>query len=109
MLQVLDDGFGAGDPRHAVSEEQRMIPARLTHLSHEPTRPPSYIPAPMVFEPAEPPRWAYHVVRIDLREDEPLGDDTLNALGAEGWLLASVVEPQGVHPSLYYYFVRAAR
>ena len=90
-----------------------MIPVRLTHLSHEPTRPPSYIPAPMVFEPAEPLRWAYHVVRIDLREDEPLGDDTLNALGADGWLLASVVEAQSAHPSLYYYFVyyfvRAAR
>jgi hypothetical protein len=83
-----------------------MIPVRLTH---EPARSPSYIPAPMVFEPAEPQRWAYHVVRVDLREDEPLDEDTLSALGADGWLLASVVEPRTDRPYLYYYFVRAAR
>jgi len=81
-----------------------MIPVRLTH---EPTRSPSYIPAPMVFEPAEPQRWAYHVVRIDLREDEPLDEDTLNALGADGWLLAGIVEPHTSRPYLYYHFVRA--
>jgi hypothetical protein len=62
----------------------------------------------MVFEPAEPQRWAYHVVRIDLREDEPLDEDTLNALGADGWLLASIVEPHTSRPYLYYHFVRAA-
>jgi hypothetical protein len=78
-------------------------------MTHEPPRSPSYLPAPMVFEPAEPPRWAYHVVRIDLREDEPLDEDTLTALGADGWLLASVVEPHIGRPYLYYYFVRAAR
>lgn len=81
-----------------------MIPVRLTH---EPARPTSYIPAPMVFEPAEPQRWAYHIVRIDLREDEPLDEDTLNALGADGWLLAGIVEPHTSRPYLYYHFVRA--
>ncbi len=84
-----------------------MLSVRMTH---EPTRqPPSYIPAPMVFEPAEPQRWEYHVIRIDLREDEPLTEDTLNALGVEGWLLASTVEPQTSRPALYYYFVRPTR
>jgi hypothetical protein len=62
----------------------------------------------MVFEPAEPQRWAYHVVRIDLREDEPLDEDTLSGLGADGWLLASIVAPRTDRPFLYYYFVRAA-
>jgi hypothetical protein len=81
----------------------------FVRMTHEPPRLPSYIPAPMVFEPAEPQRWEYHVVRIDPREDEPLAEDTLTALGAEGWLLASVLEPRAGHPALYYYFVRAAR
>jgi hypothetical protein len=77
-------------------------------LSREEPRVPAYIPAPMVFEPREPQRWAYHVVRIDLREDEPLDEALLNALGAEGWLLAGMQEPQphADRPYLYYYFVR---
>ncbi len=88
-----------------------MLPVRMTpvRMTHEPLRSPSYVPAPMVFEPAEPQRWAYHVIRIDLREDEPLTEDTLTGLGAEGWLLASILEPRTGHPSLYYYFVRSAR
>lgn len=72
-------------------------------------RTPSYLPAPMVFEPAEPQRWEYHVVRIDLREDEPLAEDTLTTLGADGWLLAGLLESRGDRAYLYYYFVRAAR
>jgi hypothetical protein len=77
-------------------------------LSREESRSPAYIPAPMVFEPREPQRWTYHVVRLDLREDEPLDEALLNALGAEGWLLAGMLEPRTDRPYLYYYFVRAA-
>ena len=73
----------------------------------EPKKAPGYLPAPMVFEPAPPPRWAYHVVRLDLREDEPLDEAALSALGADGWLLASTVTARDGR-ELYYYFVRAA-
>jgi hypothetical protein len=83
-----------------------MVPVRLTR--EEPQRGPGYLPAPMVFEPAEPQKWAYHVVRLDLREDEPLGEDTLATLGKDGWLLAGLFEPREGRPYLYYYFVRAA-
>jgi hypothetical protein len=69
-------------------------------------RAPGFLPAPMVFEPAEPQRWAYHVVRLDLREDEPLDEAALTALGADGWLLAGTVTAREGR-ELYYYFVRA--
>jgi hypothetical protein len=94
-----------------IAKERRMMPVKPINpfwLSREEPRSPTYIPAPMVFEPPEPQHWAYHVVRIDPREDEPLDEALLNALGAEGWLLAGVLEPQTGRPHLYYYFVRAA-
>ena len=84
-----------------------MLPMHHMRMASDPGRTPTFIPAPMVFEPAEPQRWAYHVVRIDPREDEPLDETALNALGAEGWLLAGIVAPREGR-ELYYYFVRAA-
>jgi hypothetical protein len=62
----------------------------------------------VVFERIPAPRWEYQVVVIDPREEEPPLADRLNALGADGWLLAAVVEaPTGRStPRLYYYFVR---
>lgn len=67
------------------------------------------LPLPVVFERVPAPRWDYRVVVVDPREEEPPTDDRLNALGAEGWLLAAVVDaPTGrSSPRLYYYFVRA--
>lgn len=81
-----------------------MLPIRS---ASEPKNMPGYLPAPMVFEPAEPQRWAYRVVRIDPREDEPLDETVLNSLGAEGWLLAGIIAPREGR-ELCYYFVRAA-
>jgi hypothetical protein len=69
------------------------------------------IPAPVVFEPAEPQKWEYRTVSIDLREDEPLDGAPLAALGAEGWLLAGILQPPvagGASPRVTYYFVRSA-
>ncbi|HEV7129329.1 MAG TPA: hypothetical protein VGN32_17985 [Ktedonobacterales bacterium] len=67
---------------------------------------------PMVFEEREPRHaaWEYHVVVIDPREDEPLAEAPLAALGADGWLLASVLRAPAGDASgrLYYYFVRSA-
>ena len=70
------------------------------------------IPAPMVFEPAEPQKWEYRTITIDPREDEPLDGAPLAALGAEGWLLAGILQPSttgGSSPRITYYFVRAAQ
>lgn len=73
-----------------------------------PQRPP--LPVPMIFEEAPRARWEYHVVALDPREQEPLDAPQLAELGAEGWLLAAVLEGANVrlHPRIYYYFVRTA-
>lgn len=67
---------------------------------------------PMLFVPApkDPQRWEYHVVVVDAREEEPLDEAALAALGADGWLLAGVVQSATGFTAgkLYYYFVRAA-
>jgi hypothetical protein len=64
----------------------------------------------MVFEPASAPKWEYRVVTVDPREEEPLTEARLSELGAEGWLLAAVVDLAG-HPRgrIFYYFVRSAQ
>lgn len=73
-----------------------------------PARPP--LPIPMIFEPPEAARakWEYHTLVVDPREEAAPDAERLNALGAEGWLLAAVVpvpvSPTAVH--LTYYFVR---
>ena len=71
----------------------------------------SYSP-PMLFVPApkDPARWEYRVVIVDPREEEPLEESRLAELGAEGWLLAGVVQSATGFTAgkLYYYFVRAA-
>lgn len=74
-------------------------------------RGPANFPMPIVYERvAEPPRWEYHTVTLDPREDEPLDERALNALGAEGWLLVSVIQPhgEGGASKLIYYFMRYA-
>jgi hypothetical protein len=66
--------------------------------------------APIVFERADPPKWEYRVVTIDLREEAPLDDERLTALGADGWLLAGLVPvpTRDTLPRVVYYFVRPA-
>ncbi len=70
------------------------------------------MPVPMIFERAETPRarWEYRVVVVDPREQDPVDEAQLAELGAEGWLLAAVLEGASGRPGtrLYYYFVRAA-
>jgi hypothetical protein len=64
----------------------------------------------MVFEPASSPKWEYRVVTVDPREEEPPTEARLAELGADGWLLAAVVDLAGQpHGRLYYYFVRSAQ
>ncbi|HEU5440172.1 MAG TPA: hypothetical protein VFU88_12860 [Ktedonobacterales bacterium] len=66
-------------------------------------------PMPIVYERADPPKWEYRLVTIDPREDEPLDETALAALGAEGWLLVGILQhPAGERAHLLYHFVRAA-
>ena len=66
-------------------------------------------PVPIVYETTEPAQWQYHVVSIDPREDEPLDETALAALGADGWLLAGILpQPAGSPARIHYYFVRPA-
>ncbi len=81
---------------------------RVTNSEHD-LAPRPTLPMPMVYERAEPPRWAYRVVTVDLREEPPLQEDQLNELGGEGWILASTIsQPAGSSARLTYYFVRSA-
>jgi hypothetical protein len=64
------------------------------------------LPMPVVFEDAGPQRYEYHVLSLDPREDEPLDESALLALGKEGWLLAGLLPPFGSSARLVYYFIR---
>ncbi len=68
------------------------------------------LPVPMVFEPPTRTAWEYRVVVVDPREEEPLTEAQAAELGAEGWMLAAVLDHTGGRPGgrLHYYFVRAA-
>jgi hypothetical protein len=69
------------------------------------TVPPRPVPPPFPFPPADPgpraplqppmvyvaPVWEYKHLRRELGADAPLGEDELNALGAQGWELTAVI------------------
>ncbi|HEX8995701.1 MAG TPA: hypothetical protein VF812_06700 [Ktedonobacterales bacterium] len=81
-------------------------------LSSQPPTPPFSLPMPIVYDQT-PQRaaWEYRVVWVDLREESPLDDERMAALGAEGWLLAGVVQPPSARDNAHtiiYYFVRQA-
>jgi hypothetical protein len=62
---------------------------------------------PVVFDEVGPQRYEYHVVSLDPREDEPLDETALQALGKEGWLLAGILPPaDGAAKRIVYYFLR---
>lgn len=64
-------------------------------------------PTPVVYESVGPVRWEYHTVALDTREDEPLDETALNALGRDGWLLVGILQHPGREPGrITYYFVR---
>lgn len=87
-----------------------MLNVRGLGFEQKPPQPFS-VPMPIVYERvSEPTRWEYHSVAIDLREDEPLDESALNALGADGWMLVSVSQPASKSESawLIYYFMRPA-
>lgn len=65
---------------------------------------------PIVYEhvPASAPRWEYRILSVDAREEDLPGAAALDELGAQGWMLVSVLEqPRSERGSLvHYYFVR---
>lgn len=81
-------------------------------LAEPPQSQPFALPLPIVYERvAERTHWEYHVVSVDLREEPPLDEARLAALGVEGWLLAGAVQPpstRDVSHTIVYYFVRQA-
>ena len=87
-----------------------FTPNTHTLSSPDAQRQPSMLSMPIVYEAAEPQRWAYRVVTIDPREEEPLSEERLAELGNEGWLLAGIFHHTiGQHTTrVLYYFVRAA-
>lgn len=65
---------------------------------------------PMVYEnlPASQPDWEYRVLSVDTREEALPDEARLSELGAQGWLLVSVLEPRRPESAghVHYYFVR---
>lgn len=83
--------------------------SRPSDPDHPPTQP--LVTTPIVFEPAAPAKFEYRVLSIDLREEAPLEDERLSALGAEGWILTSILTlPVRDNPAarLLYHFLRSA-
>ena len=91
-----------------------LTPGALRQFNQDPPSKfagqPVTLPLPMVFESAPQPKWEYHTVTLDPREQLPLDETQLNELGGEGWLLAGIAEfPGGERVTrITYYFVRFA-
>jgi len=64
-------------------------------------------PVPMVYEQvaATAPSWEYHVLTIDVRENDLPDTAQLNELGKQGWILVGVLNAEN-HGVVHYYFVR---
>ena len=95
------------DPEHrsAAPEVRMRHPFRLPEvpepLRHAPS--PFHVEPPLVFVP---PKWEYrHLVR-KAADEPPIGEEELNALGAEGWELVAVFAGPG---SVHFYFKRLIR
>ena len=88
-----------------------LIPQDFHSFNQDPySKQPMMLPLPIVFEAGERPKWEYHTVTLDPREEPPLDEAGLKELGQEGWLLAGIVGiPAGERVTrITYYFVRYA-
>jgi hypothetical protein len=65
---------------------------------------------PIVYEnvQASVPCWEYRVVSVDAREEKLPAEAVLDELGAQGWMLVSVLEQSRAESGslVHYYFVR---
>lgn len=99
--------------QHTTTYPMTYLPNRVRRgLEHfeESAKPGASLPLPIVYERIERTRWEYKIISIDLREEAPLGEEQMQPLGAEGWLLAGILEEPGASSirRISYYFVRAA-
>ena len=88
-----------------------MFVHSLSHtIMSEQTHDRMNLPLPIVYEqlPVELPRWEYHVLTIDTREEALPDAEVLNELGAEGWSLVGVLEQSTSAKGsiVFYYFIR---
>ena len=65
---------------------------------------------PMVYEHTAPPRWEYHVLTVQPAEKALPDEETLNALGRDGWIMTGLLDERasGRGMFVHYYFVRQA-
>jgi hypothetical protein len=108
----------SGETRGHLKGVYRMSlwnPVSRASFTQPPAQPPAQpfsLPLPIVYERVtDRARWEYRVVSVDLREEPPLDEERLGALGAEGWLLAGAIQPpvaRDVSHTIIYYFVRQA-
>ena len=65
---------------------------------------PGNLHVPMVYEqlPVEPVRWEYHVMAVDTREMDVPDTVQLNELGAQGWLLAGILDQRTMGSDLQW-------
>jgi len=80
-------------------------PSRLPEIP-EPLRQapsPFRVEPPLVFVPL---KWEYKYLVRNPVDEPPIGEEELNALGAEGWELAAVFAGPG---SVHFYFKRLIR
>ncbi|MGO8947644.1 MAG: hypothetical protein ACLQUY_08270 [Ktedonobacterales bacterium] len=88
-----------------------LTPGAFHNFNQDPfNRQPMMLPLPIVFEAGAQPKWEYHTVTLDPREEPPLDEARLNQLGQDGWLLAGIIGiPGGERVTrITYYFVRYA-
>jgi hypothetical protein len=119
---VQDSSAGTGPD--SAAQRKRLIPQKerpsmtyltpgiLRQFSQDPSGKPSIMPqpTPIVFEAAAQPKWEYHAISIDPREESPLDEGHLSKLGQDGWLLAGIIGTPGGDrvTRITYYFVRSA-
>jgi hypothetical protein len=89
-----------------------LTPGILHQFSQDPPSKLSMMPQslPIVFEAAAQPKWEYHTISLDPREEPPLDEAHLTQLGQDGWLLAGIIGTPGGErvTRITYYFVRSA-
>lgn len=65
---------------------------------------------PIVYEdhPVEQARWEYRCLIIDPQRESVPREEELSKLGAEGWILSSILDQSrsSSQPFIYFYFIR---
>ena len=67
-----------------------------------------FIPVVYEHEEAQPLRWEYHVLHVNVLEETLPSAQDLNELGQKGWILVGVLNEHstGKGEHIHYYFLR---